>query len=144
PDPGGLQTWVTALRCGTPAEEVQPSILASEEYLCAHGHCENGYINGLFIDMLDRRPVEHELRHWTHRLRELGCRKRLAPGLFAAVRPKLGCRPAPVAVAARPTHHHPVAPVTVTRPVVRPVVAVVPAAPAYTHGIDVGVHYRGR
>src|SRR5262245_22521511 len=32
PDPGGLQTWVSALRCGTDPAEVQASILASEEY----------------------------------------------------------------------------------------------------------------
>src|SRR5262245_51994373 len=56
PDPGGLRTWVSALRCGTDPREVEASILASEEYLCRHGHNGAGFITGLYTDVLGRTP----------------------------------------------------------------------------------------
>ncbi len=130
PDPGGLHTWVSALRCGASPDDVQASILASEEYYCNRGkHCETGYVSALFTDVLGRAPCEHDIHSWTHRLRQLGCRKRLALEFFAASAPELAGRTArPVAVVPAVGHRH-----KDPRPLA-PVYSATPFAPAPPHG----------
>ena len=138
-DPGGLHTWVSALRSGACPNDVQASILASEEYLCQNGHTGRGFVTGLYTDVLGRTPCAQEVNDWEYRLRQVGCRKRLSLDFFAAAGPELGAR------AARPAvHRHadrrPVAPVAA--PVVVRPLAPASYGPARGGRYDVGYRYR--
>lgn len=96
----GLSTWVHMLRCGTPLEEVQAAILASDEYFCGHGHSSQGFVAGLYTDVLGRAAADHEIHPWVCRLMRCGCRKRLAVDFLCAARVELAQRDAPVLVPA--------------------------------------------
>jgi Domain of unknown function (DUF4214) len=147
-EPGGLHTWVSALHCGAEPIDVQASILASDEYLCRHGHSEAGFVTGLYTDILCRTPCAQEVHDWLCRLRAIGCRKRLALEFFAAAGPELARRNSryePITHG----HHDPYPRVPVrTAPVVAPVAVrpVLPAPPLHTpgRGLRLGVSYTSR
>lgn len=103
PDPGGLHTWVSALRCGADPRDVEAGILASEEYFCRYGHSNPGFVTGLYTDVVGRAPCAHEIEEWMCRLRQIGCRKRLSLEFFAAASQELTGR----AIAHRHTPHPP-------------------------------------
>ncbi len=133
PDPGGLHTWVSALRGGSSPEEVQANILASEEYFCQHGHSDVGFVAGLYADVLGRGARPEEVEDWLCRLRRLDCRTQLSREFLAAAGPELyrhaghGGRHLPL-VEARPVVVRPVAP-----PVVVP-----------SRGVRISFGYAGR
>jgi hypothetical protein len=94
-DPSGLQTWVQALRGGTPPAEVQASILASEEYYCRYGHTPEGFVAGLYRDVLGRGACAPEVQAWVGRLLPCGDRQRLARDFLCAAQTELAQRLTP-------------------------------------------------
>jgi hypothetical protein len=127
----GFHDHVHALRHGTPAIRVEAAILSSPEYYARCGNCAEGYVIGLYRDVLGRTPCEADLVRWTRHLRRT-CRHDLALDILAM-------RSTPIVV------ERPVLvdrPLIVERPVVvtpRPVV-VTPApiyAPSYHSYYDV-------
>jgi hypothetical protein len=77
-DPVGLNMWTHQLRCGTPAEQVEATLLGSAEYYHRHGCSPHGFIAGLYADVLGHRACGHEIENWLVALRQCGCRKALA------------------------------------------------------------------
>jgi hypothetical protein len=70
-DPYGVTGFVTALRAGTMSpERVEVAILGSPEYFARRGSNEEGFIIGLYRDVLGRTP--HHVLDQVHRLRFLG------------------------------------------------------------------------
>ena len=152
-DPAGLDNWVRQLRNGTPPEHVQASILGSEEFYGNYGRSPEGYVTGLYTEVLGRKPCHKDIVEWCGNLRRCGCRVKLAQQFLTSCRRELAVVPVPVAapVYAPPVYAPPPAPVyqpapvvvpapvCVTRPVVvKPVEKVyVPVpVPAYPRGFD--------
>src|SRR5438270_10531719 len=66
-DPLGLNDQVRALCDGTPASVVEASILASPEYYHRNGGTPEGYVIGLFRDVLGTAPTGTDLSILTQR-----------------------------------------------------------------------------
>jgi hypothetical protein len=95
-DECGLNNWVRQLRCGKPPECVEAAILGSEEYHRLHGCTPEGFVLGLYADVLGRAPCERDLGFWVGRLSRSGCREELAKAFLCAARPERAAPPPPV------------------------------------------------
>ena len=69
PDASGLQAWVQELRRGG---RVEASILGSDEYYVRHGNVPEGFVTGLYVEVLGRQPSVDEVQGWLVRLGQLG------------------------------------------------------------------------
>ncbi|MCL6502048.1 MAG: DUF4214 domain-containing protein [Pirellulales bacterium] len=69
-DPGGLQFWLSLTLSGAPLEQVLAGIAASEEYFQRQGATSDGFVRGLYRDVLGRiaPPSQPELDFWIARL----------------------------------------------------------------------------
>lgn len=104
-EPAGFNDWMAVLRCQGP-EAVQAGILGSEEYYHGHGCSPEGFVAGLYADVLGRTACAPEIHGWVCNLRR-GDRVRLAQDFLCAARTELAQRgfggpvgvyqPAPVA-----------------------------------------------
>jgi hypothetical protein len=111
-DPLGAQTWVAQLYQGVPEDYVLASILGSEEYYCRHGHTPQGFVTGLYGDVIGRTPCAHTVNYWCGKLSRCGCRIEFCKEFLHA------CHHGTVDPLAAPVV--PVAPVVVPRPVFVP------------------------
>lgn len=127
-DPVGMDGWGRQLRCGVPAECVEAQILASDEYYCLHGRTAEGFIVGLYADVLGRAPAPCDVRHWERQLCRNG-RVEMTKQFLCDARREL-------AGPAVPTYVPAAAPVLV--PVAPPPVVVAPA------GVRLRIRYVGR
>jgi hypothetical protein len=57
----GLQYWVVVLHQGQPPANVLASILGGEEYYLRRGSTPQGFVRGLYKDLLGREPTFAEL-----------------------------------------------------------------------------------
>ncbi len=96
PDACGLRGWVDHLRRGASPEWVQAQILGSDEYYEIHGCRPEGFVAGLYEDVLGRRACRQEIHDWVCRLNRCGCRKRLAEEFLCAAERELALRSAPI------------------------------------------------
>src|SRR5262249_25957509 len=97
-DACGLQVWTRQLHCSGP-EAVQAGILASDEYYCRHGHTPEGFVAGLYQDVLGRQACGWEIQTWARRLGPCGNRQNLAAEFLVGAQAELAARavpPAPV------------------------------------------------
>jgi len=98
-DPCGLRNWTRELRFCPRPEVVLAAFLASEEYYCRNGHTPEGFVAGLYADVLGRPACAAEIHQWVCRFHRCGCRKRLALEFLDAARVeqvnRLRLRPAP-------------------------------------------------
>lgn len=69
-DPGGLQFWLNLSLSGAPFEQILAGIAASEEYFQRVGGTSDGYVRGLYRDVLGRiaPPSQPEVDYWIARL----------------------------------------------------------------------------
>jgi hypothetical protein len=68
-DPGGLANWVSLLDNGAPPDFVLSKILGSDEYFNRNGSTPEGFVQGLFRDVLRRKPTRRDNAYWLGRLR---------------------------------------------------------------------------
>jgi hypothetical protein len=87
-DACGLRGWAKQLRCDG-VEAVQAGILSSDEYYGTHGGCPDGFVRGLYEDVLGRQACAREVHEWVCRLGRCGCRTRLATDFLVAARAEL-------------------------------------------------------
>jgi hypothetical protein len=117
-DQTGLQTWLPQLAAGNP----QAGILGSIEYYNRQGGTPQGFITGLYGDVLSRQPDANEVQGWVFRLQQMGGdRIALSDEFLRSAVAELNTRAAPGFQA--------VAPQIVTQPVI-----VRYAQPAYVYG----------
>lgn len=90
-EPCGLNNWVSIMRCKGP-EAVQTGILASDEYYHTHGCSPEGFVAGLYVDVLGRMPCASEIQGWVCNLGRCGCRMRLAQDFLCAASRELAQR----------------------------------------------------
>jgi len=98
PDATGLQGWMQELRRG---RNVEAAILGSDEYLQRHGSSMEGFIAGLYVDVLSRQPAWNEVQGWVQRLQQQGFnREAMAADFLNAAAAELATRgvqpPAPI------------------------------------------------
>ncbi len=69
-DAGGLQFWLSMSLSGVPLEQILAGIAASEEYFQRQGGTSDGFVRGLYRDVLGRiaPPSQPELDFWIARL----------------------------------------------------------------------------
>jgi hypothetical protein len=72
PDPTGVRDFVNRLNRGASPEEVQASIIGSDEYYRLHGSRPASWIAGMYADVLDRSARPDEIRHWLGMFQRLG------------------------------------------------------------------------
>jgi hypothetical protein len=61
-DQAGLDSWANDLRNGAPWQEVLGGILGSREYFRLKGGTFSRFVQGLYLDVLGRRPTREEMR----------------------------------------------------------------------------------
>src|SRR5262249_39992257 len=69
-DPAAVATYAALLRRGVPPEDVQANLLGSAEYFLVRGRSAEGFVRGLYNDVLQREPRGGEVRTWVQRLAE--------------------------------------------------------------------------
>jgi hypothetical protein len=98
-DPNGLSIWVQQVRSYGPVQ-AQAGILGSDEYYARHGSRPEGFVQGLYADVLGRAASRREMHSWVSRLWvDSGNRAQLAQEFLAAAQPALAQQafaPAPV------------------------------------------------
>ena len=125
-DPVGLSDQVRALCDGTPARVVEASILASPEYYHRNGSTPEGFVVGLYRDVLGTVPNAIDRSIMTQRTIATGRNAvatqvlalRPVPAVTVYSPPPVVATPAPVVVAPAPVRV--VTPVYVPAPVYRP------------------------
>jgi hypothetical protein len=68
PDPTGEQFWVNSLQTGGTLEQVAEGLVSSAEYFQDHGSTNQGYVLGLYQDVLNRTPTPAEVNGWVTQL----------------------------------------------------------------------------
>jgi len=68
PEYPGAEGWVDQLRGGNSPDSVLSSILGSDEYYAICGSTPQGYVQGLYRDLLGRRASPREQDRWARRL----------------------------------------------------------------------------
>jgi hypothetical protein len=63
-DPSGVERYVGLLRAGSSPLDCQAELLGSDEYFNRQGGTIDGFIAGLFRDVLGRNPNRADLRSW--------------------------------------------------------------------------------
>lgn len=95
PDPTGYQGYARQLTF-RPADSILAEILGSPEYLERHGGTLEGFVIGLYNEVLERQPRPDEVNVWMNRLAQVGGDRTQAAGDFlAAAVPELANRPNP-------------------------------------------------
>jgi hypothetical protein len=64
PDLAGAQFWLSFLQAGGTFEQVAAQLSASPEYFILHGGTNQGFIIGLYQDVLKRNPSNAEVAGW--------------------------------------------------------------------------------
>jgi hypothetical protein len=64
PDTGGQQAWTNFLAAGGTFEQMAEALASSQEYFVLQGGTNQGYITGLYRDVLNRAPSTAELAGW--------------------------------------------------------------------------------
>src|SRR5207302_3190517 len=64
PDVTGLDTFVTLLQNGNTETAVRAMLLGSAEYYALHGSTAQGFVQGLYQDVLWRVPAGNEANTW--------------------------------------------------------------------------------
>jgi Domain of unknown function (DUF4214) len=67
-DEVGLQSWLPQLANGNS----EAGILGSPEYYNRHGGTPQGFVAGLYVDVLGRQPGANEVQSWVARLQQIG------------------------------------------------------------------------
>jgi hypothetical protein len=98
----GLDVWGGQLRAGVAPDKVLAGVLGSEEYYGLHGRCPEGFVAGLYADILGRGASREEIEGWVGRLAAGGCRETLAFSFLCESRKELAERAAVVPVSGYP------------------------------------------
>lgn len=64
PDTVGEQNWVSFLQAGGTFEQVAEGMVSSQEYFQEQGSTNQGYVIGLYNDVLNRTPAPAEVAGW--------------------------------------------------------------------------------
>lgn len=98
-----LPYWTDQMHRGVCADDIRAGILGSDEYFNRRGLTPEGFVAGLYADILGRNACDSEIRLWAYKVGTGTCRKDVAKEFICAAQRELAQRAAPVYVpAARP------------------------------------------
>ena len=80
----GELSWLTALQQGATLEQVAEGIVSSPEYFQVHGGDNQGYILGLYNQVLGRTPSAGELDGWLNAMNAGESRMAVAAGFLTS------------------------------------------------------------
>lgn len=63
-DPQGEQHWLGLVQTGGTFEQVAEGLASSQEFYALHGGTNEGFINGLYMDVLNRGATTPDLASW--------------------------------------------------------------------------------
>lgn len=122
-EPAGLQGWVCVIQRNGPLA-AEAGILSSDEYFLRNGCTPEGFVTGLYVDVLGRVPAAFEVKSWLCHWN--GDRCKLAKSFLCAAQRELALR------AAAPPPPAPPPPIeTAPVPRVEPLSKARPLPPAY-------------
>ena len=81
-DPSGIDRYVGLLRQGASALDCQAELLGSDEYYQRQGSNLNGFVAGLYGDVLGRAPTSRDLRSWQNTFNRLGGNRQILARQF--------------------------------------------------------------
>jgi parallel beta-helix repeat protein len=84
PDSSGEQHWLNVLMHGGTLEQVAEGIVSSPEYFQDHGGTNQGYVMGLYQQVLGRTPSVSELNSWVSALNAGQSRLAVAIGFLTS------------------------------------------------------------
>jgi hypothetical protein len=90
-----LQNWVSQLQAGISPTQIQADILGSDEYYQRNGGTPDGFVRGLYHDILGRDADYDEIYSWVARLYATGSRIQVAADFLDAAQAELSDRTAP-------------------------------------------------
>ncbi len=64
PDLAGEQAWTSFLQAGGTLEQVAEGLVSSQEYYVLHGVTNQGFVTGLYLDVLGRQSSTADLAGW--------------------------------------------------------------------------------
>jgi hypothetical protein len=67
-DPASRDFWVRQMAAGMREDQVEDAILASPEYRARHGGTDDGFLNGLYQEVLHRGADDAGKAFWTNQL----------------------------------------------------------------------------
>jgi hypothetical protein len=70
PDGAGLAAWLSQMQNGLTDEQLEASLLSSDEYIQNHGGLGGGWIVALYNDLLGRQPSPAEIDNWVRALND--------------------------------------------------------------------------
>ncbi len=90
-----LSQWVWSLQKGLPADQMQETFLASDEFFNRHQRNPNSFISGLFAEVLSRSPSISESSEWMRYYNQvLGDRSRFVHDFMVSASRELRQKPA--------------------------------------------------
>jgi len=94
PDPTGVRDFVNRMARGATPEDIQASIIGSDEYYRLHGSRPASWIAGMYADVLNRSARPDEIRHWMGMYERLGgSREQTSLEFLRTARTELSQRP---------------------------------------------------
>jgi hypothetical protein len=84
PDAGGAQHWVSLLQAGGTLEQVAAALSSSQEYFVLHGGTNQGFITGLYANVLNRSASTGEIATWETALDSGASRASVAAAFLAS------------------------------------------------------------
>lgn len=84
PDAGGAQHWVSFLQAGGTLEQVAAGLTSSQEYFVLHGGTNQGFITGLYANVLNRSASTGEIATWETALDSGASRASVAVAFLAS------------------------------------------------------------
>lgn len=83
-DPQGQQHWVAVVQAGGTFEQVAEALASSQEYYALHGGTDQGFVTGLYADVLNRSASTAELTAWETGLESGTSRNSVAVGFLTS------------------------------------------------------------
>jgi uncharacterized delta-60 repeat protein len=83
-DPAGLSGWVNFLNQGNTTEQLEAAILGSDEYFSRHGGSNTGFLQALYIDVLQRAIDSSGAQTWGQALGNGISRRAVAAAVLAS------------------------------------------------------------
>jgi hypothetical protein len=80
PEDAGLEAWLAQMQLGLTVPGLEAGFIASDEYYARNGGTPDGWVRGLYRDVLDRSAAEDEVGFWVGRLGAGASRQAVALG----------------------------------------------------------------
>ena len=82
PEPAGLADWLAAMQSGVTISIMESGFIASDEYYAAAGSTSAGWVDALYMDVLNREAAQSEIDSWVSALAAGASRRQVSMGFL--------------------------------------------------------------